>query len=86
MRHIAIYVRVSSKAQDLRSQLPDLERWAKAYADAEQVVWYKDKASGKTMNRPGWKKLEAGIHSGKISKVVCWRLDRLGPPKAFISF
>lgn len=53
MRHIAIYVRVSSKAQDLRSQLPDLERWAKAYADGESVVWYRDKASGKSMNRPG---------------------------------
>lgn len=78
MRHIAIYVRVSSKAQDLRSQLPDLERWSKAYADDESIVWYKDKASGKTMNRPGWRKLEAAIHSGKASKVVCWRLDRLG--------
>ena len=78
MRHIAIYVRVSSKAQDLRSQLPDLERWAKAYADGESIVWYRDKASGKTMNRPGWRKLEAAIQSGKVLKVVCWRLDRLG--------
>jgi DNA invertase Pin-like site-specific DNA recombinase len=78
MRHIAIYPRVSSKQQDLRSQLPDLKRWAEAYADDQPVVWYTDKATGKTMDRPGWRKLEADIAAGKVSKVVVWRLDRLG--------
>ena len=77
-RHIAVYVRVSSKRQDLRSQKPDLEKWALAYADGRRVVWYSDKASGKTMDRPGWRKLEAAIQSGDVETVVCWRLDRLG--------
>lgn len=78
MRHVAIYPRVSSKQQDLRSQLPDLKRWTEAYADGQPVVWYRDKATGKTMDRPGWRKLEADIAAGKVSKVVVWRLDRLG--------
>ena len=38
MKHIAIYVRVSSKTRDTRSQRPDLERWAAAQ-DAP-IKWY----------------------------------------------
>lgn len=76
-RFTAIYVRVSSRKQDTRSQTPDLERWAQAYADGA-VRWYRDSASGKTMDRPGWQQLEADIATGKVERVVCWRLDRLG--------
>src|SRR3989304_4622937 len=77
-RHIAIYVRVCSRKQDTRSQEPDLKRWMEAYADSTPVVWYRDKASGKSMDRRGWKQLEAGIVAGQVSKVVVWRLARLG--------
>ena len=35
---VAIYVRVSSRKQDTASQLPDLERWAKAHATDDQPV------------------------------------------------
>lgn len=76
MKHVAIYCRVSSKKQDTKSQEPDLLKWAKAQ-DAP-VIWYKDKFTGRTMNRPGWKKLEAEIHQGHVSAIVCWRIDRLG--------
>ncbi len=78
MRHIAIYVRVSTAAQDQRSQLPDLRRWVAAYADGQPVKWYQDKASGKSMDRPGWHKLTEAMRAGSVSRVVCWRLDRLG--------
>jgi DNA invertase Pin-like site-specific DNA recombinase len=78
MRHIAIYVRVSTGRQTTASQEPDLERWAAAYADGSPVVWYRDKWTGKTMDRPGWKRLEAAIDAGHASAVVVWRLDRLG--------
>jgi DNA invertase Pin-like site-specific DNA recombinase len=73
---IAIYVRVSSKKQDTKSQLPDLERLAKA--QDQPVKWYRDTFTGTTMDRPGWNKLEADIRAGKVSQVVVWRLDRLG--------
>ena len=78
MQWIAIYVRVSSKKQDTRSQEPDLKRWVEAYADEHQVRWYRDKATGKTMDRPGWRRLESDIAAGKVKKIVVWRLDRLG--------
>jgi DNA invertase Pin-like site-specific DNA recombinase len=78
MRHIAVYLRVSTRRQDTRSQEPDLQRWVEAFADGTPVVWYSDKASGKTMDRPGWNRLEADIEAGRVTTVVVWRLDRLG--------
>lgn len=76
-KHIAIYVRVSSKQQDAASQLPDLQRWAGAFGD-RPAKWYRDKFTGKTMDRPGWSKLQRDIDAGKVDRVVVWRLDRLG--------
>jgi DNA invertase Pin-like site-specific DNA recombinase len=75
-KQTAVYVRVSSKSQDTRSQEAELKRWAETQ-DAS-IVWYRDKASGKTMDRPGWKRLWADVESGKVARVVVWRLDRLG--------
>ena len=78
MRWSAIYVRVSSNRQEFRSQLPDLKAWTDAYTKDETVKWYKDKATGETMDRPGWRRLERDIRAGKVSRLGCWRLDRLG--------
>ncbi len=75
-KHVAIYLRVSSRRQDTASQEPDLKRWADA--QGEPVKFYRDKVSGKTMDRPGWKRLECDYRMGKVSAVVVWRLDRLG--------
>lgn len=75
---LAVYVRVSSRQQDYRSQLPDLERWLGAHAPNQPVKWYRDTQSGQTMDRPAWKQLEDDLHAGKISKLVVWRIDRLG--------
>jgi DNA invertase Pin-like site-specific DNA recombinase len=75
----AVYVRVSSNQQDTRSQEQDLRAWAaQQEAKGETVVWYKDKATGTNFKRKDWQRLEADLTAGKISKVVCWRLDRLG--------
>ena len=75
--HTAIYARVSSKSQDVASQEPDLKRWAEARPD-EPVRWYRDKFTGKTMDRPGFARLLADVAAGKVIRVVVWRLDRLG--------
>ena len=75
-KHIAIYVRVSSRTQDTRSQIPDLKRFAAS--EPEPNAWYKDKYSGRTMVRPGWQRLQAAIRRGEVSRLVVWRLDRLG--------
>ena len=52
MQHVAIYCRVSKRnGQDVRSQLPDLERWANA--QDQPVRWYQDQFTGKTMDQTG---------------------------------
>lgn len=73
---VAIYMRVSTKSQDQRSQEPDLKKWAAGCDD--EVVWYRDTASGTTMERPGMDRLLADVRAGKVGTVVVWRLDRLG--------
>lgn len=75
-KHTAIYVRVSTNTQYHASQLPDLQKWA-AGQDGP-VEWYRDKFTGKTMNRKGWDKLMAAVREGKVARIVVWRLDRLG--------
>lgn len=72
----AIYVRVSSKQQDQRSQEPDLKRWVQGQDN--EAVWYRDHFTGKSMNRPGMTKMMADVHEGKVGTIVVWRLDRLG--------
>ena len=72
----ALYVRVSHRDQTHASQLPDLERWIAAHDGT--VLWFKDTFTGRTMNRPGMDKLLASLHSGKLCRIVVWRLDRLG--------
>jgi DNA invertase Pin-like site-specific DNA recombinase len=72
----ALYLRVSSQSQDIRSQEPDLQTWAKA--QDEETAWYRDKFTGTSMDRPGLDRLLADARAGNISKVVVWRLDRLG--------
>ena len=77
MKHVAIYLRVSKRnGQDVRSQMPDLERWAAA--QDRPVRWFRDKFTGKTMDRPGWGRLQKAIDAAEVSAVVVWRLDRLG--------
>ncbi|MBS0261985.1 MAG: recombinase family protein [Planctomycetes bacterium] len=66
----------STKGQETHSQEPDLQTWAKAQPD--EAIWFRDRFTGTTMDRPGLDKLLADVRSGKISKVCVWRLDRLG--------
>lgn len=77
VRHVAIYVRVSGKSQDHRSQLLDLKAWAERNQE-KTIRWYSDTFSGRTMDRPEWNLLDEQIESGQVSELVVWRLDRLG--------
>jgi DNA invertase Pin-like site-specific DNA recombinase len=73
---IAIYARVSSKQQDQKAQMNELRAWAKGQ-DAE-VEFYSEKESGTTMDRPEWTRLWGDVLAGRVTKLVCWRIDRLG--------
>lgn len=72
----AIYVRVSSRDQSHASQMPDMERWVDAHG--EPVVWFKDTFTGRSMSRPGMDRLMDDLRASKVSRIVVWRLDRLG--------
>lgn len=72
----AIYMRVSSKQQDTRTQEHDLKGW-RAFRKAP-VRWYTDQMTGRTMDRPGCQALQRDFEEGKVTKIVVWRLDRLG--------
>jgi DNA invertase Pin-like site-specific DNA recombinase len=75
MSSTAIYTRVSSKSQDTASQLPDLKKWEVANSPA---TWYTDKATGSTMDRPGFTRMMDGVRDGSVKTIVVWRLDRMG--------
>jgi DNA invertase Pin-like site-specific DNA recombinase len=75
-KQVAVYMRVSTRAQDTKSQEPDLRRWVQA--QDVPATWYRDKFTGKTMDRPAMQKLLAAARAGQIHTVVVWRLDRLG--------
>jgi DNA invertase Pin-like site-specific DNA recombinase len=75
-KHVAVYLRVSSKSQDTASQQSDLQRWVAA--QAKPVRFYRDAFTGMTMERPGFSRLEREIAAGNVSTVAVWRLDRLG--------
>lgn len=75
---IAVYVRVSTKDQNLAGQESELREWLAGNGyDLSQVEWYRDKESGKTLKRPEFDRLQADIFDGKVKTVVCWKLDRL---------
>jgi DNA invertase Pin-like site-specific DNA recombinase len=71
----AYYYRASSKSQDLKSQEPDMKAHA---ANEPNAAFYRDKFTGKTLERPGWSRLWADVLAGKVQRIVVWRLDRLG--------
>lgn len=75
---VAAYVRVSSRHQKTDSQEAEIKKWLDGNGiAADQVEWYRDKESGKTLDRPAFHKLQKDIFNGSIKVVVCWKLDRL---------
>ena len=79
MQHIALYARVSSRRQDTRSQEPDLTVWAEHSADGQPVQWYRDRMTGRTMDRPGWNRLESDINAGRSFRAGCLADGSTGP-------
>ncbi len=74
-RKIAAYVRVSTQDQSTDLQKREIEAFI-ALKGWHDVVFYEDKASGTTNNRPMLKALLSDIKSQKINVIVIWRLDR----------
>lgn len=77
MKCTALYFRKSTDKQTHRSQLAGMNRWVEANPDT-QLKEYRDSATGKDMDRPAWNRLWRDVESGKVDRIVVWRLDRLG--------
>lgn len=78
-KFVAVYMRVSSSPQSTRSQRPDLEQYIKGNVDEDtKVLWFVDKMTGKTMDRPAWNRVYKKIQDKRVAKLIVWRLDRLG--------
>ncbi len=70
------YVRVSSRAQDLRMQRAAIEKMASTRGDCIET-WFAEKASGKALARPELERLRREVRAGRVGKLFLFRLDRL---------
>ena len=73
----AVYLRVSSKSQRVRSQRHEIERYfaANGVTDAR---WFIDHGViGAVMERPALDALKRAIFTGEVDTVVIYALDRL---------
>ena len=82
-KKVGIYLRVSTeglkggKEQTTDSQRLEIENYLKLKNIADFVV-YEDKGiSGTKKDRPALKKLMADCRQGKVSTVVCYKMDRM---------
>lgn len=72
----AVYLRVSSATQSLEMQRSAITRLAKAREDNVDV-WYSEKMSGGSLNRPVMDEIRRLARQGYIRKLYFYRLDRL---------
>ena len=74
----AIYVRQSLEKKDSLSLEGQEDLCKKQLLDGESFSVYKDSGfSGKNIDRPAMTKLVEDIEAGLISKVICYKLDRI---------
>jgi len=81
----AVYLRVSTESQRTDMQFRDL----KAYCQQRKwkdMVCYSDKISGGKNSRPGLDRMMKDIRAGKIERVLCWKLDRLGRSLSHLAY
>jgi DNA invertase Pin-like site-specific DNA recombinase len=75
---IACYIRVSSDSQSHDSQRAEIQKWLDRSAiDPSKVIWFADTETGTKIRRPEFDKMQKAINDGKITGVVCYKLDRV---------
>ncbi len=73
----AVYMRVSTKDQKLDSQELELKRYCKMRG-WKNTAFYSEKMSGASTTRPELDRLVRDMRAGKIERLVCFKLDRVG--------
>ncbi len=75
---VGVYIRVSTRYQNPASQKSEVEQWLRSNGRRpEAICWYEGRETGRTLERPAFMQLQAGIFNGWIKTVVVWKLDRL---------
>jgi DNA invertase Pin-like site-specific DNA recombinase len=70
-------MRVSTKDQKLDSQELELKRFVKMRG-WKNAVFYTEKMSGASTTRPALDRLTKDMRAGKVERLVCYKLDRVG--------
>ena len=77
MASVAVYMRISSRSQKVRSQRREIERYLQRN-EMTDVRWFADEGiSGAVMERPALAELKRAIFVGQVDTVVVYALDRL---------
>ncbi|MGO8928810.1 MAG: recombinase family protein [Limisphaerales bacterium] len=76
-RATAVYVRVSSLDQRQDSQVKELKNHCRL-RNWTNLVLYQDKLSGAEVARPELDRMMSDVRAGRVGRVVCFKLDRLG--------
>ena len=91
-RHVVGYARVSTRDQDLTSQVERIQKYISDYGliPAIEGAIFQEKMSGASNTRPERAKILKLAEQGKVDLVICTKLDRWGrylkdlPEKAII--
>ena len=78
MDKIAIYYRVSTDKQDLKSQKHEIDKWYESLnKKPKKVIKFEDEGiSGRTVRRPALQSMLKTAYKGSIDTIVVSRLDR----------
>jgi DNA invertase Pin-like site-specific DNA recombinase len=75
--YTAAYARVSTKDQRTDSQLRELKRYCQQRG-WKRVEFFADKISGEKSTRPELDRMLKELRSGRVERVVAYKLDRMG--------
>ncbi|HEY4272654.1 MAG TPA: recombinase family protein [Candidatus Udaeobacter sp.] len=78
VKHVAIYGRVSTGAQNHASQLREVRAYVRRRWPKAQVIEYRDTASGTRFSREGLDTMMSEVRKGRIDVLAVYKLDRLG--------
>ena len=82
----AIYVRISTDTgnQSTDSQLHELKRYCEVQTWKSLEV-YEDRMSGTKASRPRFDEMLNDMRAGKVARIICYKLDRMGRSLSHLS-
>src|ERR1044072_1692084 len=77
-KHIAVYGRVSTDAQNHASQLREVRAYVRRRWPKAEIAEYLDKASGARFSRERLDAMMSEVRKGRVDVLAVYKLDRLG--------